>query len=88
MSTKTELAPVTEAEVTHPIVVDLGKQRRKRIKDLKRGRGKLMDEVADAVAQVRASLGAAAQGRQLVPVVFVYKQKGKRRKGLGLPFGF
>ena len=27
-------------------------------------------------------------GRQLVPVVFVYKQKSKRRKGLGLPFGF
>lgn len=91
MIAKTELAPAGDGVIIHPvvpIVVDLGKQRRKRIKALKRGTGKLMDEVALALEQVRSSLGEPDQGRLLVPVVFVYKQKRKRAKGPTFPFGF
>ena len=81
---------VTEPEFVEPIVVDLGKTRRSRIKDLKRGRGKLADEVQDVVSRVRENLGPTANGKQLIPVVIIYKRKTKkkkrRRRGLGLPF--
>ena len=68
-----------------PIIVDLGKKKRKAIKEFKRGEGKLLLEVQQAVADVRASLGAEATGKEFVPVVVVYQQKSKRNKGL---FGF
>jgi hypothetical protein len=65
-----------------PIVVNVGKVKRSKIKDLERGEGKLMADVADVVEQVRASLGAQAEGVRLVPVVIVYQKKPKRRAGL------
>jgi hypothetical protein len=68
-----------------PIVIDLGKKRRKQIRALKRGSGKLMDEVAEVLNQVRGNLGPDVEMKSLVPVVMVYRQKGKRRGGL-LPF--
>jgi len=61
-----------------PIVINLGKQRRKRIKDLKRGRGVLMDEVMQTMAHVTGQLGADANGKVLVPVVLIYREKPKR----------
>ena len=72
------------AKATEPIIVSLGKQRRKRIRDLKRGTGKLMDEVDGVVEQVRAGLGDEEKDTKLVPIVLVYRQKQKRRKGRGL----
>lgn len=73
------LAPT--ADVTTPIVISLGKQKRKRLRQLKRGRGKLMDEVMDVVEQVQANLrGTGADGKVVVPVVMVYRQK--RRRGV------
>jgi hypothetical protein len=76
--------------VVPPIVVDLGKTKRGKIKELKRGGGKLADEVRDVVARVRDDLGATAEGKQLIPIVIIYKRKSKkrrrRRRGLGLPF--
>jgi hypothetical protein len=71
--------------VSPPIVIDLGKQKRKRIKQLKRGRGKLVDRVNEVVAQVRAELGAEAAGKELVPVAVIFRRNGKCRKGI-FPF--
>lgn len=76
----TPIAPVTET-VT-PIVIDLGKKKQKQVRDLKRGQGKLMDEVAEVLERVRAELGPGADGRQLVPVVMIYRKKERRRGGL------
>ena len=70
------------ARATAPIVVTLGSQNRKRIRGLKRGRGKLMDEVSNVVDQVRASFGEHAEGKVFIPVVLVYRRK--RRRALGL----
>lgn len=67
--------------ITMPIVVDIGKKRGKRIKQLKKGRGPLLDEVDAAVDQVKERLGAEADGRVLVPVVIVYRKKPRRVKG-------
>jgi len=74
--------------VTLPVVIDLGKTRRKRIKQLKRGRGKLVDETRDVVEELRDSLGAEAAGKELVPVVIVYRRKEKRRRRSLFPFLF
>jgi hypothetical protein len=92
----TVLTPVGPADAATavtgiaPIVIDLGKEKKRRIKDLKRGQGKLMAEIAAVLNEVRASLGEEADGRQLVPVIVIYKQKKKRKKnGRGIfPFAF
>ena len=72
----------TTGDQTVPIVIEAGKVRRKRIKALKRGEGKLVAEVADAVDQVRRGLGSDAASKQIIPVVLVYRRKrSKRRDG-------
>lgn len=66
-----------------PIVIDLGRISKKRIRALKDGTGDLVDEIDEVMARVREELGAEASGKELVPVVLVYKRKPKkRRKGL------
>ncbi len=60
-----------------PIVLDLGKKKRKAIKDLKKGRGKLLEEVQAALAQMKVTLGAEAEGKTILPVIVVYRQKKK-----------
>ncbi|NVJ25489.1 MULTISPECIES: hypothetical protein [Myxococcus] len=71
-----------------PVVIDMGKQRRKKLKALKRGQGALMLEVGEALNEVRERLGEEVLGKHLVPVVLIYQRqpKKKRRGGLSLPF--
>ena len=58
------------------VIVDLGKTRRKRIKSLKKGKGKLVDEVRDAVDEVSANLDLNPE-QTLLPVVLIYRKKSK-----------
>jgi len=68
-----------------PIIIDLGKKRRKAIKDLKRGRGRLMDEVAQTVEEVRTGLAPEeAKDKEFIPIVMVYRRKQKKRRMRGL----
>ena len=62
-----------------PVIVDLGKHRRKRIKDLRRGTGRLADEVNGCVEELKAAgtLSATAQ-----TVVVVVRQKRRRVSSL------
>ena len=69
--------------VSTPIIVSLGKKKKKTIKRLKRGKGPAMDEVNDVIAQVQANLGDHADGKLIVPVVILYKEK---QRGLRRPF--
>ena len=71
----------TTVDRTVPIVIEAGKVRRKRIKALKRGEGKLVAEVADAVDEVRRGLGPEAASKQIIPVVLVYRRKRSKRRG-------
>ena len=75
----------TPEGISAPIVVDLGKARRRRIRQLKKGTGPLASEVMDVVAQVKAELGQEAASREFVPVVVVYRRKPRRRGGI-FPF--
>jgi hypothetical protein len=65
------------------MVIDVGKVRQKRIKDLKRGQGKLVIEVAEAVEHVRRGLGPEAAGKQLVPIVLVYRRRRRAKSAVG-----
>lgn len=59
-----------------PIVVDIGKKRKKQIKRLSEGRGPLMDEVNELLAELQANGSIAAN---VQPVVIVVKRKRKAR---------
>ncbi len=61
-----------------PMIVDLGKTKRKKIKALKKGKGDLLLEIDQAVDMASHSLGAEADGKIFVPVVILYKPKSKR----------
>ncbi len=71
-----------DPEIVAPIIVSLGKKKKKQIKRLKRGKGGTMDEVLDVIDQVQANLGEQAAGKILVPIVVIYRQKQRRLKGL------
>ena len=60
-----------------PIVVELGSTSSKRVRQLKRGSGKLNDEIQEVITQMSTRLGDEAESKTLVPVVVVYRQKSK-----------
>jgi hypothetical protein len=62
------------SDTSAPIVVDMGKKRGKQIKQLREGRGKLMDEVNGLLDELKAagSMSPTAQ-----PVIIVVRQKKK-----------
>jgi hypothetical protein len=74
--------------VVTPIVVDLGKIRRKHVKLLKQGEGRLVEEVLDVLDEVVEELGDDLEGSSLVPIVMIYERKPKkrRRSTIELPF--
>jgi hypothetical protein len=74
--------PTEPASIPSPIVLDLGKQRRKRIKQLRRGAGKLMDEVNASIVELRV---AGAIGPTAQPVVVVVREKRRKTRGLLSP---
>ena len=71
-----------EVEVSQPIILDLGKQTRKRIKRLKKGRGKLWFEVENVIVEVSTSFSDEPGGKIIVPIILVYRRKPKRSRGL------
>lgn len=78
-ATATEEGKDTDVEsggVMSPIIVNLGKKPRKRVKRLKKGKGKLMDRVADTIDEVCASLEG---NEQVVPVIVIVREKPKKK---------
>ena len=66
-------------EANGPVVIDLGKHRRKLIKLLRRGEGPLMDDVKSCVDELRSAgtIGATAQ-----PVIIIVRPKSRKRLGM------
>ena len=64
----------TKADAKAPVIIDLGKQRRKRIKDLRRGTGRLADEISGCVEELKAA-GTLASSAQTVVVVVREKRR-------------
>ena len=73
-------AKAAEAEQTNGagrvVVVDLGKKKRKQVKRLRRGEGRLMDDVREVVAELQAE-GESQPGDTVVVVV---ERKQRRMK--------
>jgi len=69
-----------KVEVTQPIILNLGKQRRKRIKALMKGKGKLWFEVENVIEEVGTTLGNELDGKVVVPLILVYRRKPRRRR--------
>ena len=76
-----------EFEATEPIIINMGKQKRKQIKRLISGRGKLWNEVEGVIEEVGAQLGDELEGKTLVPLIMVYRRRPKRKRARGI-FGF
>jgi hypothetical protein len=75
------------AIVNAPLILDLGRTTRKNVRELRRGRGKLLGDIHDAIEEATTSLGDQADGKQLIPVVLIYQRKKKRSgRGAFLPF--
>jgi len=62
-----------------PIILDLGRRRRKQVKRLTRGTGKLMAEVTECIEELKTTgkLSGSVQ-----PVIVVVKERPKMRKML------
>ena len=69
--------------VNAPIVLDVGRASRRNIRQLSSGGGRLNNDVQDALSDVTASLGEEAEGKQLVPVILVYRKKRRRKRSRG-----
>ena len=67
-------------EMTQPVIIDMGRQRRRALKNLKNGEGKLWDEVLDVVEEVKELLGTDADGKVLVPIILLYRERSRRRR--------
>jgi hypothetical protein len=66
----------TATTATTPIVVDLGKHGRKRVKQLRAGKGPLLSEIAHCIEELQA---AGTVGTSAQPVVVIVRQKRRRR---------
>jgi Family of unknown function (DUF6200) len=76
---QTSVAVVVQ-DVPTPVIIDLGSRKKKAIKRLKNGRGKLMTEVGLAIEQVRAGWADGDQDKNNTPIVIIYKKKKKGKK--------
>ena len=75
-------AQATEVETTmaQPIVVDLGRKKASKIRDLKDGEGELWDDVLDVIDEVKEMLGKEADGKVLVPTVVLVEKMTRRQR--------
>ena len=81
-----ETEEIIEIEAVTPVIVDLGRTKRKSVKKLKRGKGPLMEEVLDVLDEVADQLGEELEGKTIVPIVILYEKKGRKNRTITLPF--
>jgi hypothetical protein len=70
-----------------PIVIDLGKVRTKRIKQLCEGKGPCVQKVEDALQDFCQQAKGNPTRKELLPVVLVYRKKRKKAVTLLNPLG-
>jgi Family of unknown function (DUF6200) len=77
---------IVRSDSKSPIVIDLGKHSRKRVKNLRKGTGRLADEVNGCLAELRMA-GTVSPNAQTV-VVVVRQRRGRNKTLKGLIPGF
>ena len=78
--TKSEARAASAGSARQPVLIDLGKKKRKNVKKLRRGNGPLMRAVDQALAELRAS-GRVDNGGQ--DVIVLVREKRRRRDSWG-----
>lgn len=63
-------------EESSPILISLGKKKRKNIKKLRKGRGPLMETIEETMAELKSHNKIQADAQ---PVVIVVREKRRRR---------
>lgn len=76
----------TTTPARQPILIDLGKRKKKAVKRLRRGSGPLMRTLHDALTELRSS--GTLDGTSDGIVVAVVREKKKRRGGGGSGWGW
>ena len=80
-------APAAAAapEAREPIIIDMGKKKRRQVRKLRKGRDcSLMDRIKDAIAEGIAAKAIPANAQPIVVVVKEKKKKNKLGKVWGL----
>lgn len=80
MATATDTLAKTDTKA--PIIVDLGKQRRKKVKGLRSGTGRLADALNGCLEELRTAGTLAANSQTVVVIVRQRRRRNKSLKGL------
>lgn len=78
-----DAAAASASTASSPVIIDLGKHKRKQVKKLRRGEGKLLDDVNGAVAELRT---AGTLGADVQPVIIVVREKRSNKVKSLFPF--
>jgi len=71
-----------EIKVYPSVIVNAGKAKRSAVRKLQNGQGPLVDEIQTAIRTTVEAMGEEAAGKEVLPVVVIYKVKrrGARRR--------
>lgn len=69
----------TKNDGPEPVILDLGKQKKGRVKDLRKGRGRLMSDIAIALEELKDQ-DIVKDGAQ--PVIIIVREKSKKKRWL------
>lgn len=75
-------AEMEKAETVGPLIVDLGRRKKKDIKQLRNGTGKLIDEINECIREL-VNAGSCSADAQ--PVVVIVREK-RKTGGMLLPW--
>jgi|SwirhirootsSR2_FD_contig_31_10232194_length_293_multi_3_in_0_out_0_1 hypothetical protein len=79
--TDTTTKPASTSSSQNPLIVDLGKKRRRDVRRLRKGRGKLYDKVTNTLQELRTA-GTISSSAESVVVIVREKRARPKRKGL------
>lgn len=71
-----------KTETKAPLIVDLGKQRRKNVKDLRSGTGRLAEALNGCLEELRTAGTLAPNSQTVVVIVRQRRRRNKSLKGL------
>jgi len=77
---QSETSKSKKSKKENTIILEFGRQKKKRVRDLREGRGQVFRKVIKAISELQK---AGEVGDSVQPVIVIIKQKKKsRRKGL------
>jgi len=67
-----------------PLVIDLGKLKRKTARRLKKGEEEVMDRIQEELEEALKNLGPEVEGKEVLPVVMLFEKKPKKKRPFSL----